>query len=81
MYDLKDMSYTLKDGSTYNGLVRTKVVNLKKVYIKHGLGKQRFIDSSLYDGMWKNGKYHGYGTITYENGDNYEGEFENGLYH
>jgi hypothetical protein len=69
------MTYTMRDGSTYEGLVRTKVINLKKVYLKHGQGKQILKDKSEYDGMWKNGKYHGFGTLTYQNGDIYEGEF------
>ena len=65
----------MKDGSTYDGQVRTKLQNFRKIFIKHGEGKQIYKDNSEYDGMWKNGKYHGFGKLQYENGDTYEGEF------
>lgn len=75
------MNYSMADGSTYDGHVRTKIVNLKKIYIKHGQGKQSFNENTHYDGMWKNGRYHGFGTLVLESGDKYSGEFQNGCYH
>ena len=56
----------MRDGSTYDGLVRTKVINLKKVFLKHGQGKQTLKDKSEYDGMWKNGKKDGQGSYIFE---------------
>ncbi len=38
-------------------------------------------DSAVYEGDYKDGKFHGDGKLTWRNGDVYIGEFENGLMH
>lgn len=38
-------------------------------------------DDFIYEGSFKNNKFHDYGIISYKNGDRYEGNFNSGLYH
>jgi hypothetical protein len=43
----------------------------------NGKGKYTFPDGAIYEGEWKDFKYHGHGRITFSNGE-YVGEFKNG---
>ena len=47
--------------------------------LKHrtGKGKQVWIDGSLYEGHWKNGKAHGIGRMIHADGDVFIGEWAN----
>ena len=35
---------------------------------KNGFGKQNYLNGSIYEGEWKDDKYHGQGTFTFANG-------------
>ena len=39
------------------------------------------VDSSVYEGMWLNGKANGNGLFTYADGSYYDGEWSNNKYH
>ena len=41
----------------------------------------RFADGSVYEGEWKEGKYHGRGVMRSADGAVYEGEFQGGKMH
>jgi hypothetical protein len=45
--------------------------------MKHGQGKQIWIDGTLYEGSWKNNVAHGRGRLIHADGDIYEGDWEN----
>ena len=41
----------------------------------------KYVDGSIYEGMWKENKKHGQGKLQYTNGDIYIGEFQNDKCH
>lgn len=47
----------------------------------NGIGQFQYKDNSMYNGQWKDGKYHGKGVYTHPDGTRYEGDFWNGEYH
>lgn len=53
--------------------------NPKKV--KHGRGKQGFLDGSVYEGDYVDGLPHGSGVYMFQDGTKYTGEFSNGEIH
>ena len=60
----------LSNKSFYSGLIK----NLKP----HGKGKEYRSDNKIYDGTFRNGKWHGVGILTDENLDSTECEYVNG---
>ena len=46
-----------------------------------GKGKQVWIDGSIYEGHWKDGKAHGIGRMIHADGDIFEGEWVNDKAH
>ena len=48
--------------------------------IPNGWGNAQYLDGKLYDGEWKDGKFHGRGKEFYPDGTlEFEGEFKEGL--
>lgn len=43
--------------------------------LRHGQGKQIWVDGSVYEGHWKNDMAHGRGRLIHADGDYYEGEW------
>ena len=43
--------------------------------MKHGKGKQLFLDGSLYEGYWKHDMANGIGRLIQTNGDVYDGDW------
>ena len=41
----------------------------------------KYVDGSIYEGMWKENKKHGQGKLQYANGDIYIGQFQNDKCH
>ena len=48
---------------------------------KHGKGRMRYSDGSVYYGEWKRDQRHGYGEYYYANGDKYCGHWQDDLMH
>jgi hypothetical protein len=46
--------------------------------VKTGKGKIQLKDGSVYEGWWKEDKYHGRGRLIHPNGDCYEGMWQEG---
>ena len=49
--------------------------------MKHGEGKEKFINGDVYICSYANGKPEGYGDYLWANGSNFKGYFKNGLRH
>ena len=49
--------------------------------IKEGIGKFQYKNGDLYDGEWRDNKFHGRGKLTMSSGTIYEGNFENNKMH
>ena len=43
--------------------------------MQNGHGIEHWIDGSIYEGEFKNGKKHGIGHFTWSDGSSYEGQF------
>ena len=63
-------AYRLRNGSKYWGQWSQ---NLKT---RTGLGMFVWLDGSLYEGQWRNGRSHGVGRLIHVNGDVYQGEWQ-----
>ena len=48
---------------------------LRGTQTRCGFGRQIFIDGTIYEGMWENGKAHGKGRVIHADGEYYEGDF------
>lgn len=47
--------------------------------LREGRGIAVYLDGSIYEGIWKNGKKHGSGRLIFESGDVYQGHWEKDL--
>ena len=47
--------------------------------MKHGFGKQIFINGDVYTGEWKDGMMDGEGTLVFSSGNHYKGNFVKGF--
>ena len=66
-------NHSVDDGNVYTG-------SMKKVngqFLKHGKGKQQWVNGGVYDGYWHEDKMQGQGTFLHANKDLYVGEFDN----
>ena len=66
--------------TNYQGFTGTmkKQITLDRVFfVRHGSGKQKWPDGTVYDGEWDSGKVNGFGTFYHANGDKYTGYFVN----
>lgn len=48
--------------------------------LKHGVGKLKFNDGTIYEGFFKDGLFNGLGTLILPDKSKYEGQFKNGKY-
>lgn len=72
---LRQVSMTMKTGSTYNGTVNDNNE-------RHGFGVYQVIFAGRYEGEWRNGFKHGHGVSYYKNNNvQYEGMWEGGEPH
>lgn len=44
---------------------------------KHGKGRMKYADGSIYEGDWEQDQRHGYGILRLSNGDYYQGNWKN----
>lgn len=64
----------INDDEIYSGFVSSKI---KGYMIREGFGKVIYSDGHMYEGQWRDDKYHGLGVEIYGNGDLYFGRWEN----
>ena len=66
--------YKMNDGALFTGQMK----HVKDdSFVKHGKGKQTWIDGASFDGEWRNGVASGVGHFQHANTDVYVGEFTN----
>lgn len=49
--------------------------NWDKNGLKHGIGRLKFADGSIYEGKFKEGVFAGLGKLTLQDGSKYEGKY------
>jgi len=65
--------HTFQSGAVYDGEWLRDM--------RHGLGKQEWVDGTEYIGEWVRGRAHGKGRLSHHDGDVYTGEWINGRAH
>jgi len=64
---------------SYVGEWRIKDPKGHKISYKHGFGMQKFANGDIYEGDYKDGKFHDRGKYTYANGDYFMGIYNQGV--